>query len=114
MEGRYSEVAQIKDLGPRTLCEKIIRDADLFHLGTNRRKERSRLLRKELANCGQTFSDAEWRRRDAAFVADHHFNLPWIGAANAENNVCSTRISDLHCQKSLVTYSNLVNVNKMN
>jgi len=69
---------------PRTLCEKIIRDADLFHLGTNRRKERSRLLRKELANCGQEFSDAEWRRREAAFVANHHFNLPWIGATNAE------------------------------
>ena len=85
--------------GPRTLCEKIIRDADLFHLGTKRRKERSRLLRKELANCGQTFSDAEWRRRETAFVADHHFNLPWIGAVNAENNVCSTRISDSHCQK---------------
>ncbi len=63
---------------PRTLCEKIIRDADLFHLGTNRRKERSRLLRKELANCGHTFSDAEWRRREIVFVANHHFNLTWL------------------------------------
>lgn len=56
---------------PRTLCEKIIRDADLFHLGTDCRKERSRLLRKELANCGQTFSDAEWRLREMAFVNVH-------------------------------------------
>lgn len=63
---------------PRTLCEKIMRDADLFHLGTRRRKERSRLLRKELANCGKTFSDAEWRRSEAAFVASHPFNLPHL------------------------------------
>ena len=63
---------------PRTFCEKIIRDADLFHLGTDRRKERSRLLRKELANCGQTFSDTEWRRREAAFITGHHFNLSYL------------------------------------
>ena len=63
---------------PRTLCEKIIRDADLFHLCTNRRKERSRLLRKELANGGQLFSDAEWRRREAAFVISHPFNLSYL------------------------------------
>lgn len=68
---------------PRTLCEKIIRDADLFHLGTDHRKERSRLLRKELANCGQIFSDAEWRRREAAFVGGHRFNLPWLGEVKA-------------------------------
>ena len=68
---------------PRTLCEKIIRDADLFHLHTTRRKERSRLLRKELANCGQIFSDAEWRRREAAFVGGHRFNLPWLGEVKA-------------------------------
>lgn len=62
---------------PRTLCEKIMRDADLFHLGTNKRKERSRLLRKELANCGQTFSDAEWRRREVAFMESQRTNLLW-------------------------------------
>ena len=66
------------DVPPRTLCEKIMRDADLFHLGTNRRLARSRLLRAELANCGQTFSDAEWRRREAAFVASHRFFLHFL------------------------------------
>ena len=60
---------------PRTLCEKIIRDADLFHLRTPRRRERSQLLRKELANCGRTFTDAEWRRFDAEFAASHPFYI---------------------------------------
>ena len=73
---------------PRTLCEKIIRDADLFHLGTSNRKKRSRLLRKELANCGQTFSDAEWRRREAAFVKQHRFHLP-----------CLDKLLDICCRK---------------
>lgn len=69
---------------PRTLCEKIIRDADLFHLDTNRRKERSRLLRKELANCGKTFSDAEWRRREAEFATSHRINLLWRNGGRKE------------------------------
>lgn len=64
---------------PRTLCEKIMRDADLFHLRTRRRKERSMLLRKELANCGKNFSDAEWRRNEAEFAASHPVNLPYLG-----------------------------------
>lgn len=71
-------LATILDYRPRTLCEKIIRDADLFHLSTPLRKKRSRLLRKELANCGRPFSDAEWRRSEAAFNAWHHFHLPWL------------------------------------
>ena len=71
-------MSTVIDHRPRTLCEKIIRDADLFHLGTNRRKERSRLLRKELANCGLAFSDDEWRRREDLFVRKHHFHLTWV------------------------------------
>ena len=63
---------------PRTLCEKIIRDADLFHLGTPRQRERSRLLRRELENCGTVFTDAVWRRREKAFVEKHRFHLPWL------------------------------------
>ena len=63
---------------PHTLCEKIIRDADLFHLGTPRRRERSRLLRKELANCGTTFTDSEWRQRETDFAANHRFCLSWM------------------------------------
>ena len=75
-------LATCVDSTPRTLCEKIMRDADLFHLGTNRRQMRSRLLRRELANCGQVFSDAEWRRRETAFVTNHRFNLPWLICAH--------------------------------
>ncbi len=68
-------MATVLDHRPRTLCEKVIRDADLFHLRTPRSKARSRLIRKELANCGKHFTDAEWRRFDAEFVASHPFYL---------------------------------------
>ena len=71
-------MATVLSFKPRTLCEKIIRDADLFHLGTPRQKERSRLLRKELENCGKVFTDAEWRRREKAFVEQSRFHLPWL------------------------------------
>ena len=71
-------MATVIDYKPRTLCEKIIRDADLFHLGTSRQRERSRLLRNELANCGQTFSNAEWNLKERTFLANHHFNLSWL------------------------------------
>lgn len=63
---------------PRTLCERIIRDADLFHLGTPRQKARSRLFRRELANCGIVFSNSEWHRREADFAAKHRFHLVWL------------------------------------
>lgn len=63
---------------PLTLQEKIIRDADLFHIGTPAYQARSAALRSELAGGGQTFADAEWARREAAFLAAHRFNLPWL------------------------------------
>lgn len=81
-------MATVIEHKPQTLCEKIIRDADLFHLGSSRQHERSRLLRKELANCGQTFSNTEWRRRNTAFMANHHFHLPWLEAERYEDFQC--------------------------
>ena len=77
-------MATVLDHEPRTLCEKIIRDADLFHLRTPHRRERSRLLRKELANCGKVFTDAEWRRFNAEFVAHHPFYVSVDSVSNKQ------------------------------
>lgn len=57
------------DFEPVDLCEKIIRAADVSHIGTPRAKEKARLLRRELANCGIVFTDAAWRRENAKFTA---------------------------------------------
>lgn len=48
---------------PTNLIEEIICDADLFHLGTDAFKEKSRLLREELKEFGdEDLSKKEWRR----------------------------------------------------
>ena len=63
---------------PVTLQEKIIRDADFFHIGTAAYRKRSAALRAELSDFGQKFTDAEWACRETAFLATHRFNLPWL------------------------------------
>lgn len=61
---------------PITLEEKIIRDADLYHMkSSTRQKRKSLLLRQELKNNGQDYSDAEWKRLDCAFRKTHRFNV---------------------------------------
>lgn len=92
---------------PKTLCEKILRDADLFHLGTNKRLERSRLLRRELANCGKTFTDVEWRRREAVFIANHHFNLQFISQYKRAMSVRNANLSTLNiCVGRIARFAN--------
>lgn len=59
---------------PLNLVEKIICDADLFHLGTNLFSERSKLLRKELrAYYKSDFADDEWRQRNIEFLKSHNY-----------------------------------------
>lgn len=61
---------------PVTLEEKIIRDADLYHMKSSaRQREKAQLLRQELKNCGKVYSDAEWRRLDRTFRKVHKFNV---------------------------------------
>ena len=57
-----------------TLTEKIICDADLFHLGTNSFMERSELLRKELQAYYKTaFPEAEWLQLNIEFLKLHKY-----------------------------------------
>jgi predicted metal-dependent HD superfamily phosphohydrolase len=59
---------------PSLLIEQIICDADLFHLGTDDFKEKSRLLREELNDFGgQAISKKEWRKKNIEFVEKHHY-----------------------------------------
>ncbi|MBQ6924402.1 MAG: S8 family serine peptidase [Kiritimatiellae bacterium] len=63
---------------PTTLQEKIICDADLFHIGTPAYAARSAALRREFAAQGRPFSDAKWRRHEIEFLSAHRFHLPWL------------------------------------
>jgi predicted metal-dependent HD superfamily phosphohydrolase len=59
---------------PQNLVEKIICDADLFHLGTNMFRERGQLLRKELqAYYKCDFTEEEWRQLNIDFLKSHNY-----------------------------------------
>ena len=59
---------------PANLIEKIICDADLFHLGTDTFKEKSRLLREEIREFGkEELTKKEWRQNNIAFLEAHQY-----------------------------------------
>ena len=67
------------DSPPTTVPRKIIRDADLFHVGTPAWSKRSSALRAETeSTTGKTFSDREWAQREIEFLSTHRFFLPWL------------------------------------
>jgi predicted metal-dependent HD superfamily phosphohydrolase len=59
---------------PGTLIEKIICDADLFHLGTDAFDEKSKLLRQELNDFGDNdVSKKDWRKINTRFLERHEY-----------------------------------------
>ena len=63
---------------PDNLLEKIICDADLFHLGTDDFKEKSRLLREEIIEFGeQDLPKKVWRRTNIRFLEGHKYFTPY-------------------------------------
>ncbi|HEV7782181.1 MAG TPA: Pycsar system effector family protein [Chitinophagaceae bacterium] len=59
---------------PDTLLQKIICDADLFHLGTNDFKEKNRLLREEIQLFGgKELSKEDWRKINIRFLDGHKY-----------------------------------------
>lgn len=60
---------------PQNILEKIIRDADVFHIGTEDYMKKSLLLRKELKNTGKNIPLQKWYENEIAFLAGHSFEL---------------------------------------
>lgn len=59
---------------PKTLMERIICDADAYHLGTDQFTGRSELLRKEWAVArNKSLSDEEWVAENIGFLQVHEF-----------------------------------------
>jgi len=63
---------------PKNICERIVCDADLFHLGKNSYSERVELLRLELEQRdNKTISDAEWLENNINFLNNHKFHTAY-------------------------------------
>jgi len=63
---------------PVSLLEKIVCDADLFHLGTDNFKEKSKLLRKEMEALNNTKIDPdEWRSKNLALLESHQYHTDY-------------------------------------
>ena len=63
---------------PKNLNERILCDADLFHLGSEDFGERSKLLHKEVERlCGKEISKKNWRHKDVAFLESHEYHTDY-------------------------------------
>ncbi len=63
---------------PTNLLEKILCDADLFHLGTGKFTDKSKQLRKEVeALSGIPIDKSEWRQKNAQLIQGHQFHTDY-------------------------------------
>ncbi len=64
---------------PNTLLEKIVCDADLYHLGTDMFKLKSKLLRKEAEalNQGTKIEGEEWRNNTISVLDGHQYHTDY-------------------------------------
>src|SRR5688572_10887050 len=59
---------------PVTLIEKILCDADLYHLSTGDFKARNQLLKQERENLlGRKIDKKEWRKNNVEFLSNHQY-----------------------------------------
>jgi HD superfamily phosphodiesterase len=60
---------------PQTILEEIIRDADMYGLGSKVYEDRSKLLRVECGFCtDKANSDVEWLEQEIVFLSGHQYN----------------------------------------
>jgi hypothetical protein len=63
---------------PVSLLEKIVCDADLFHLGTDDFFKKDKLLLKEInALYHKDLGKLEWRRKSIQFLEEHHYHTDY-------------------------------------
>ncbi len=62
---------------PDNLLEKIICDADLYHLGTEKFIEKSELLRREFSYFNKNMTPQGWLSQSRDFIATHRYHTPY-------------------------------------
>ena len=76
---------------PLTLEAKIMRDADVFHIGVECGRERSLDLWQELRNSGREIGREEWYRSEIRYLRQQHFFLGWLEAERASGRAAAIR-----------------------
>jgi predicted metal-dependent HD superfamily phosphohydrolase len=63
---------------PKTLIEKVLCDADLYHLSNKTFQEKSELLREEWKATGfREMTDQEWVQHNIDFMEEHNYHTPY-------------------------------------
>jgi len=62
---------------PKALLEKIICDADLYHLATDKFFEKSELLWKEFSFTNQDMTPESWLSQSRQFVKEHRYHTDY-------------------------------------
>jgi len=63
---------------PKTLIEKVLCDADLYHLSNDTFETKSEQLRKEWESTGfREMSDKEWTQHNIEFMETHRYHTPY-------------------------------------
>lgn len=63
---------------PKTIIDKVLCDADLYHLSSNSSALKSDLLRDEWTTTGHNdMSDEEWTRHNIEFMENHRYHTPY-------------------------------------
>ncbi len=90
LKNKLNDTAKIKNVkeiikatampqSPKNKLEKIICDADLFHLGSEDFNKRSNLLRAEIDQlCGHQFTDIEWFEKNETFLSEHSYFTNYV------------------------------------
>lgn len=64
---------------PATLLEKIVADADLYHLGTDRFIELNKKMRKEAEwRKGEKIGKSTWRQDTLKLLESHHYHTDYV------------------------------------
>ncbi len=62
---------------PKTLLEKVLCDADLYHLATENFLNKSELLRQELHQKNHNLTMEKWHDLNCHFLKSHHFHTEY-------------------------------------
>ncbi|PWS29441.1 phosphohydrolase [Pedobacter yonginense] len=63
---------------PNTQLDKILCDADLFHLGLSDFREKGKLMHKEVEQIyKKDINKKEWRKKDIQFMESHHYHTDY-------------------------------------
>lgn len=83
---------------PKNLLEKVLCDADLYHLATDHFFEKSELLRQEMMEEDQQMSLKSWLNMSSDFIQCHQYHTSY-----AKKYLCPKKASNLKLLEKKIT-----------